>query len=108
MATYKNLYADQGSTFIENINVTDSSGTALNLNDYAVKSQFKKSYYAETSYNFDIAILSNTQIVMCLSSENSNNISPGRYVYDVTIVDNCDNAQRIQEGILQISPGVTK
>ena len=108
MSTYKDLYADQGSTFIETISVNDASGNTVNLNAYTIKSQFKKSYYTTTNYNFEIIIASNNQIVMCLSSEASNALSPGRYVYDVTIIDNCDNAQRVQEGILQISPGVTK
>ena len=49
MAIYSNLSVDQGTTFGAEIDVTDSSGDALDLTGYTVAGQMRKTYTSTTS-----------------------------------------------------------
>ena len=56
MAIYSNLTVDQGSTFGAEIDVTDSSGDALDLNGYTVAGQMRKTYTSATSTAFTSSV----------------------------------------------------
>jgi hypothetical protein len=108
MSVSKNLYVDQGSSFIELISVSDSQGQPLNLNNYTTTSQIRKNYTSQTSVYFDVSILNNTQIKLYLDAYATANLSSGKYVYDVLLSDDNGNVERIQEGTIIVSPGVTR
>lgn len=108
MALVKNLYVDQGSSFVETIQTSDSNGQPLNLNNYTVTSQIKKSYTATDSIYFDISIINNTQIQLYLDSYATANLTSVKYVYDVILSDDNGNVDRIQEGTIIVSPGVSR
>lgn len=108
VTTVKNLYVDQGASFMELIDTSDSSGNNLNLNNYTVESAIKKTYTAKTKIYFDVSILNNTQIKLYLDTYATANLSSGKYVYDVVISDDNGNAERLQEGTIIVSPGVTR
>lgn len=103
----KNLYVDQGSSFTETINVVDSQGLNLDLNNYNIIAQIKKNYSSSTSTNFEIIITSNSQFKLYLDATSSATLTSGKYVYDVIIADDTGNVQRIQEGNVIVSPGVS-
>ena len=130
MAQQVNLIVDQGSNWSANIiaYASNSTGTfTANLYQYANGAgQIRKSY-ASTSQSANIAVdihpaaSGNTGGVITLTMNNSTTggITGGRYVYDVEIVggpavtgyssgaeDN--NILRVCEGIITISPQVTK
>ena len=53
----------------------------------------------------------NSSISLRLGANVTANIAPGRYVYDVLIYSNTDaanNTIRVLEGIINVTPGVTK
>lgn len=110
MAEYVELTIDQGATYVNVINVTDGNGNGLNLTGYAARSQMRKSYYSSNSYPFDLTFInsSNGSIQMYMSSANTANLFPGRYVYDVELEDQDGNVSRIFEGIVTVLPNVTK
>ena len=47
-------------------------------------------------------------IVLSLDADTSSNIAAGRYVYDVVIKDSSNTITRILEGIIDVSPRVTR
>lgn len=108
MSLSKNLYIDQGSSFVELISVTDSQGQPLNLNNYTIVSEIKKSFSATDRMYFDVSVLNNTQIKLYLDSYASANLTSLKYVYDVILSDENGNVDRIQEGTIIVSPGVTR
>ena len=67
MATISNLVIDQGTTFSTIVTLTNQDGTVMDLTDYTVKSEFRKSYQSSTSTSFDASVFDATagQIRLC-------------------------------------------
>lgn len=112
MAAYVELYIDQGTTFNNIINLTDDiTNTPINVSGYTVTSQIRRSYYsANIAANITCTITnaSNGEITMSMTAANTSNIKAGRYVFDVKTVDTYDVTNRVIEGIITITPQVTK
>jgi hypothetical protein len=111
MAIYSNLSVDQGTTFSVEIDVTDSSGDALDLNGYTVEGQIRKTYTSSTSTAFTSSVSNTTggTVKIELSPAITNNMKAGRYVYDVEITKTSTNeVTRIVEGQIEVRPGVTR
>jgi hypothetical protein len=109
MATKANLVIDQGSTFSTDLTLQDENGDNLNLVGYTANSQIRKWYTSvnaaatfTTSINTTSAVISLT-----LTANQTSNLDFGRYVYDVEISNGSD-VSRIVEGIVTITPQVTR
>jgi hypothetical protein len=110
-AAYSDLYVEAGSNFSTTITIDDIYGNSFNLLNCVASSQIRKSYYSvNTSAVFASSINTNlSTITLLLSSANSANIFPGRYVYDTIITNNIDGSKiRILEGTVFVSPSVTR
>ena len=109
-AGYQNLYVESGSNFSTTITVDDVYLNTYNLLGYSASSQIRKSYYsANVTASFTTSIyIPDGSITLSLSAPVTSNISPGRYVYDAVIKDSSNNVTRILEGIVNVSPGVTR
>jgi hypothetical protein len=110
LADFVEIQLESGATFSTEITVSNSDGTAKNLDGYTARSQMRKSYYATTSTTFDVNISDSASgtITMGLTAANTANIKAGRYVYDVEIEDGQGSVTRIFEGIVTVSPNVTR
>jgi hypothetical protein len=110
LAEFVELFIDQGASFSSTITVKDANNNLLDLTDFTVSAQMRKSYYSSNAINFDIVIDAPDfgLINMELNAETTSNITPGRYVFDVKITDEFGDAIRVFEGIANVSPGVTK
>lgn len=109
-AAYSNLYLEQGSTFNTTITLDDVYGANYNLVGFTANSQIRKSYYSSNATaTFTATIDANSATIsLSLPSTVTLNISPGRYVYDTTITDTNYNVTRILEGVIDVSPCVTR
>lgn len=110
MASVSNLAVDQGSNTTVTITVTDDTGSARNLTGYTGRGQLKRSYYSTTNTAFTITISNPTEgeVILSLTADQTANLKYGRYVYDVELVSNTYNVERIIEGIVTVYPEVTK
>ena len=108
MATKANLVIDQGATFSTDLTLTDENGDALNLNGYSSNSQLRKWYTSSNSVAFSTSVNTATGVItLSLTSDQTANISAGRYVYDVEI-SNGTTISRVVEGIITVTPNVTR
>ena len=110
MATVAYLDIDQGSDFSVEMQLENDNGTIMNLTNFQVYSQFRKSYGSVVGYNFN-AIVSNAaqgKITLTLAGTVSSTIRPGRYLYDVEIISQNNIKSRVVEGIVTINPEITK
>ena len=109
MAIKANLILDQGADYATTLNVTDDDGTALDLTGFTGAAQMRKHYTSVTSYAFTVTInaLQGT-VDLSLSSNTSNTIPAGRYVYDCELTDGSGKKSRLVEGIVTITPQVTR
>lgn len=110
MAVLANLEIDQGSDFNVEMILENDDGTPMDLRQFSVYSQFRKSYGSPIGYTFDASILDelNGVIRLRLSGVASSAIKPGRYLYDVEISNPIPYKTRVVEGIVTINPEITR
>lgn len=114
-AGYQNLYIEKGTTFDISITLDDVYGNNYDLTNATASSQIRKSYYsANATATFSTSIdVSSATIALSLDSNQTANIAPGRYVYDAKIsfpgvANTAPSVIRILEGIVDVSPSVTR
>ena len=111
MANQVELFCDQGTSFSYALDLSNDDGTALNVAGYTFASSIRKSYYSSSvTANLTVTVLSeaNGNVQLSMSSATTANIKPGRYLYDVKMVNNLNTAFRVIEGIITIYPQITK
>ena len=109
MGTKANLKIDQGSDFVTSITITDDDGDPISLANYSGAGQIRKYYTSTNAYDFDVSIQANTGVVtLSLDANTTNSMEFGRYVYDVELTSDVGIVSRVLEGIVTITPGVTR
>jgi hypothetical protein len=112
MAAYVELYMDQGASFTNTLTITDDVTNApVNISGYTLTSQMRRSYYsANATANITCTIVSaNTgNVQMSMTPANTALIKAGRYLFDVETTDNNNYVVRILEGIINVTPGITR
>jgi hypothetical protein len=70
----------------------------------------RKSYYATSNTIITAAVTGNAngEITLSMTAANTANLTPGRSVFDLLITAPSGIKTRVVEGIIMISPGVTR
>lgn len=110
MAQTSNLFIDQGSDYSSTITVASGSGAPLNLQNFTVRSQMRKSYGASLAYTFNTEVYDapTGRIRLTLTATQSEEIPAGRYLYDVEITSPGGAKKRVVEGIVTVTPQITQ
>lgn len=110
MATKANLLIDQGSTFETTVTITDDDGALIDLTGYTAAAQARKHYTSNTAYNFTVSIEGlDGLILLSMSANTTMSMAPGRYVYDCELTETATgNISRVLEGIVTVTPNVTR
>ncbi len=109
MAIKANLVVDQGSTFTAAIDLVDASGAVFNLTGYSVAAQMRKNYTSSTAVTFITSHNSTGgRIDLTLFATTTATIEPGRYLYDVEVTSSGGSVTRVVEGIVTVTPGMTR
>lgn len=111
MATYANLFVDQGSDYSTSLIIEDSKGDPLDVTDVDISGQVRRTYQSETAFDFTIEKIDEEggEIEIRLSDTITAAMRSGRYVYDVYGEDIVSGSTfKIIEGILEIVPRVTR
>lgn len=107
MAQKINITIDQGTTFNTSFIIADENDELIDFTGYTANSQMRKSYTSSTAYAFTVGLSSTGVVSLSMSSNTTNAITAGRYVYDVE-VESAGIRSRIVEGIVTVTPQVTK
>ena len=112
MAAYVELIVDQGSSFNNVITLTDDITNAnINISGYTVRSQMRRSYYstnASANITCTITNASQGEITMRMSAGTTANIKSGRYLFDLQTVDLSGVVSRVLEGIITVTPRISR
>ena len=109
MATKANIIIDQGTTFSTIINLTDDNGDPIDLTGYTGDSEMRKHYTSSNSQSFSISLGGTSgTVTLSLTAAQTANLTPGRYVYDVEVTSASNVVSRIVEGIVTVTPEVTR
>lgn len=109
MAIKANLVIDQGTTFNATIDLTSSDGLVYDLTGHTVSSQIRKNYASSTAIAF-VASHNDAggKITLRLSPAVTSMMEPGRYLYDVEITSSEGEVSRVVEGVVTVTPGITR
>lgn len=112
MAAYVEIFMDQGADFRTIINLADDvTNTSSNLTGYQVRSQMRRSYYsvnATANIVCSVTSAANGEITMSMTSANTSNIKAGRYLFDLETINGDGYVTRAIEGIVTVTPQVTR
>lgn len=110
MATVRNLVIERSAAFSVSVVISDLTDDPLDLTSYTYLGQMRRSHYSSTAIDFAVSSPDPTlgTLVLELTSEQTAALKPGRYVYDVVIVDVNNQGTRVLEGIAVINPDVTR
>lgn len=106
-----NLVINAGTDFAQTFNLeTTDSNSSLNLTGFAVSAQMRKYAGSSTATTFTTSIPQPStlgKIIISLTSAQTVNLKPGRYVYDVIITKDGVKT-RVIEGMVLVREGVTR
>lgn len=111
MASISNLFVDQGSDYSNIVTIASSTGSALDLTNYTVASQMRKSYGSSTYYAFTASVYNavDGKIRLQLDADTSSEIPAGRYLYDIEITNTVtEKRTRVLEGTVIVTPEITR
>jgi hypothetical protein len=112
MALVQALYMDQGADFSTGITLyADGGMVPLDMTGYTFKAQMRKSYMSSTAYTFTCTIADPASlgiVILTMSSSTTDTIKPGRYLYDIEMVDDTGYKTRPVEGVVIVSPQITQ
>jgi hypothetical protein len=109
MAIKANLVIAQGTTFNADIDLVDSADQIYDLTGYTVASQMRKNYTSSAAVTFTCTTNgSGGKIFLSLNADLTSTIEPGRYLYDVEITSPGGVKTRVVEGIVTVTPGMTR
>ena len=110
MAIKANLVIDQGTDFSATIDLVDAGGATYNLTGYTAAAQMRKNYSSSTAAATFTATHNNTggKITLVLNNGYTALLEPGRYLYDVEITSSGGIVDRVVEGIVTVTPGMTR
>lgn len=108
MAQKLNLIIDQGSTFSTSFTVNDDAGSPIDFTGYSGSAQIRKHYTSTNAVSFTVSANSSGGVTLTLNSNSTANIEAGRYVYDVELIAPANTTSRVVEGIVTVTPQVTR
>jgi len=107
-----NIVINSGYDFSQTFTLEETeSNSFLNLTDYQVDSQMRKWSGSSTAITFTTFIEfppTSGRLNIYLSADETKNIKPGRYVYDVLITDSFGQKNKVIEGMVLVREGVTR
>ena len=110
MAAKANIVVDQGTDFTSTITVEDEDGVT-DLTGYSAVGHIRKHYSSETAVAFTCtfgAPRTNGKLTLSLDRITTGNMEAGRYVYDVELTSAANTVTRLVEGIVTVTPEVTR
>jgi hypothetical protein len=107
-----NIIVNAGSDFSQSFTLEGSeTNSSFDLTGYTVAAQMRKWAGSSNAIDFDAVIsfpASAGNILLKLTAEQTKNIKPGRYIYDVVITDPTNIKNRVIEGMVLVTEGVTR
>jgi hypothetical protein len=105
-----NLYVDQGIDFVATLNLNGDTGEEFPITDQTFFCDVKKIYSDTTAFSASmevIAGLPSNDLNLVISGDDTRMLQPGKYQYDVIMVETNQYRTKILEGLLFLLPTIT-
>ena len=108
-----NLIINTGSTFSQTLTLeSGADDSAFNLTGYTPSSQVRKwagSVGVTTTFTCSVPTpATQGKILLSLTASETTSLTPGRHVYDVILSTEAGTVEKVVEGSVLISEGVTR
>ena len=117
MAQYEDLEIDQGTDVAIQIELETADGSNKNLTNHSVVAKMKRGFNSDSASTQDFNCIVNSPptsgiITLSLTNNQTNALSPGKYLYDVELyfADSSDAiiTERVLEGSIRVKPSITR
>ena len=110
MASRANIYIGQNTTFSTGINVRDDNNIPFNITNYTFLSDARKVFSSSKIFSFTTTKIANTvgQLDLSLSANTTLGLNPGKYQYDVIMINNLNERTIVLEGLVFILDTMTR
>jgi hypothetical protein len=105
-----NLVINTYSDFSQHFYLGDESTNSLDLTNYQVSSQMRKHSSSSSFVGLGATIIDppRGQLRVGLTSTQTANIKPGRYLYDVVVTNPQGAVIKVIEGMVLVREGITR
>ena len=110
MTTQATIYIDQGTDFLVSLELSEDSGVDFVVTSQSFFCDVKKLYSTSKLFSAELNIISNgetNQVDLYISPEKTKSLSPGKYQYDVLMIESSGAVQKILEGLMIVLPTIT-
>ena len=110
MSNVVNLFVDQGVDFYRTMTIVDINNAPLNISNYTIAGQVRKNYTSSANTTMQVLITDapHGKVSMSLTNTQTDSLTDLRYVYDVEITSPDNKKYRILEGVMTVTPQVTR
>lgn len=112
MTTRANLYVDQGTDYLISLDLFTDEGEEFNTDTYEFFSSVRKLYSTTVAFTIECRVVTSdndpNNFELYISPEQTEDLDPGKYQYDVLMKDDAGNIEKIVEGIIHIVPSITR
>jgi hypothetical protein len=106
MATKYNLVIDQGSDFKLKLSFKTNE-EVRDLTGYSIRGYARKTINGPTNFQFATSVVNTNTFLLTVLATVSDTIEPGIYLYDIELY-NATQIERVLEGKITVTPGVTR
>lgn len=110
MTTQATLYVDQGTDFLVSLELSQESGGAFVISDQSFYCDVKKVYSSSKLFSANLEVIlgdGGNDLNLYIEPDVTRGLEPGKYQYDVLMVDTNGSTQKILEGLMIILPTIT-
>jgi hypothetical protein len=111
MTTRANLYVDQGVDFLVSLELKTDDGDEYEITNQEFFCQVRKIYSTTIQFQARLEVIVNditNELNFYIDPEDTKNIQPGKYQYDILMKKIDGETTKILEGLLFIIPTITK
>ena len=111
MTTRANLYVDQGVDFLVALELETDDGEEFPITDQQFFCQVRKMYSSTVQFEAQLEVVVNgttNEINLMFLPEDTRNVKPGKYQYDLIMRKFSGDTQKLLEGLMFILPTVTQ
>jgi len=111
MAARVNLYIDQGTDFYTTLQLESANSTYNITDEFSFYCSVKKLYSTSKLFDANVSIIAGdpaNDISITITGEQTKDLNPGKYQYDVIMIDDNNSVEKILEGLLFIVETITR
>jgi hypothetical protein len=111
VTTQATIYIDQGTDFLVSLELSEESGFDFVITNQSFFCDVRKLYSTNKLFSAELNVISNgdtNQLDLYISPEKTRNLTPGKYQYDVLMVENSGAVQKILEGLMIVLSTITE